>query len=52
MSGGRRIRTWTVHFGPLKNVYYTWYHAEQWKRALTRNGTACYVTEGYEWVWR
>ncbi len=33
MSGGRRIRTWTVHFGPLKNVYYTWYHAEQWKRA-------------------
>ena len=50
MREARRIPTWTIHFGPLKHVYYTWYHAEQFGGALTRNGTAWHMTVGHEWV--
>lgn len=34
-----KVKTWTVAFGQSKNVYYTDYHAEQFMRALTLNGT-------------
>jgi hypothetical protein len=50
MTGGKRLRTWTVHFGSLRNVYYTWYHAEQFGRALTRDGTRWRMEVGHEWV--
>lgn len=51
MSEARRIPTWMVHIGRLRSVYYTWYHADQFKRGLTRDGTVCHVMEGYEWVY-
>jgi len=31
---------WIVSFGNCVNTYYTEYHAEQFARALTLNGTA------------
>lgn len=39
-------KTWTVYFGTLAFVYYTEYHAEQFARALTLNGTPCEIREG------
>jgi len=30
---------WIVTFGRCRNVYYTWYHADQIARALRLNGT-------------
>ncbi len=46
----RRIRTWTVHFGSHRSVYYTSHHADQLARALTRNGTPSRMEVGDEWV--
>lgn len=34
---------WLVHFGGVAFTYYTWYHAEQFARALTLNKTPCWV---------
>ena len=50
MTEGKRLRTWTVHFGSLRSVYYTSHHADQFARALTRNGTPWRMEVGHEWV--
>lgn len=38
------MKNWTITFGKSKRVYYTHYHAEQFARALSLNGTP-YVME-------
>jgi hypothetical protein len=50
MTSRKRLGTWTVHFGSLRNVFYTSYHADQFARALTRNRTPWHMTVGHEWV--
>ncbi len=35
------MKRWIVTFGSSRHVYYTFYHAEQFYRALCLNGTPC-----------
>ena len=34
------LPSWTVTFGSSSYTFYTWYHADQFERALKLNGTA------------